>query len=120
MSEPAHRATVTAAQECYVAKVGDTVVARSSRVLILEEVSPRKAYAPVVYFPLEDVDRAALRPSDHHSFCPIKGEAGYHDLAVDGRLLERAAWYYSDPLPMVAEVKDHLAFYRDKVAVERD
>ncbi|WP_299392884.1 DUF427 domain-containing protein [Pelagibius sp.] len=118
MSEPAHRATVTAAQEHYVARVGDTVVARSSRALILEEVSPRKTYAPVIYFPLEDVDQTVLRPCDHHSFCPIKGEAAYHDIAVDGQLLERAAWFYPDPLLMVAGVKNHLAFYRDKVAVE--
>ncbi len=119
MSEPAHRATLSPATAPYVAKVGDTVIARSSRALILEEVSPRKTYPPMIYFPLEDVDRAVLRPSDHRSFCPIKGDAGYHDIAVDGGLLERAAWYYPDPLPMVAGVKDHLAFYRDKVAVEK-
>ncbi|HIP77070.1 MAG TPA: DUF427 domain-containing protein [Kiloniellaceae bacterium] len=119
MPEAAHRATVTPVQEHYVAKVGDTVIARSNRVLMLEEVSPRKTYPPVIYFPLEDVDRAVLRPSDHHSFCPIKGDAGYHDIAVNGRLLERAAWFYSDPLPMVAGVQGHVAFYRDKVTVER-
>ena len=119
MSEPAHRATLSPTPAPYVAKVGNTVIARSSRALVLEEVSPRKTYAPVVYFPVEDVDRGVLRPSDHNSFCPIKGEAGYHDIAVDGRLLERAAWYYPDPLPMVAGVKGHVAFYRDKVAVEK-
>lgn len=118
MSEAAHRATVSPASKRQIAKVGDTVIARSSRAVILAEVSPRKTYPPVVYFPLEDVDQSCLRASTHTSFCPIKGEAGYYTIAAGGATLENAAWFYPKPLAMVAEVKDHVAFYRDKVTVE--
>jgi uncharacterized protein (DUF427 family) len=33
--------------------------------------------------------------------------------------LENAVWFYPEPLPMVAAIKDHLAFYADKVPVAK-
>lgn len=118
MTQTVHSATVSAATAAYVAKVGDTVVARSERALILQEVSPRKTYPPVIYFPLEDVDQGRLVPSDHSSFCPIKGEAGYYSIKDGEEVVENAAWFYLEPLAGVAAVKGHVAFYGDKVAVE--
>jgi hypothetical protein len=35
----------------------------------------------------------------------------------DGTDLTAAAWYYDDPFPAVAGVKDHVAFYADRVTV---
>ena len=118
MTEPVHWATVSPASRPQIAKIGNTVIARSSRALVLNEVSARKTYQPVVYFPLADVDADCLKPSDHTSFCPIKGEAAYYSLEAGGEVRENAAWFYPEPLPMVAGVKDHLAFYPDKVLVE--
>ena len=46
------------------------VIARSERALVL-----REDYAPVLYFPEEDVDFGTLSPTDHSSHCPFKGEA---------------------------------------------
>ena len=40
-------------------------------------------YQPVFYIPLDDVDRHLLRLSDHHSYCPYKGEASYYDIVGD-------------------------------------
>jgi uncharacterized protein (DUF427 family) len=119
MTDKSHSATVSPAAEPYVAKVGDRVVARSSRARILQEVNGEKSYSPVVYFPLEDVSQEYLAPSDHRSFCPIKGEAGYYRLQAADQDLGNAAWFYPDPLPEVAEVKDHVAFYPDKVTVTK-
>ena len=52
---------------------------------------------PVYYVPLDDVHRDRLQPSDHHTYCPYKGEASYYDI-VDGNGtdLSAAVWYYGD------------------------
>jgi uncharacterized protein (DUF427 family) len=118
-TETTHSASVSLAAEPYAAKVGDVTIALSDRAVILEEVNGDKAYAPVVYFPLEDIEPDCLAPSERRSHCPIKGDAGYYSLRVNGATLEDAAWFYPDPLAMVAGVKGHVAFYPDKVTVEK-
>ena len=117
MTEAMHRAVLSPAAQTYVARLGEVEIARSEKAVILEEVSPRKTYPPMVYFPLEDVDAAVLRPSDHTSFCPIKGEAGYYSIQAGGETCENAAWFYPEPLPMVAGIKGHVAFYHDRVTI---
>ncbi len=64
------------------------------------------------YFPLEDVQRTALRPSDHKSTCSWKGEASYYDVVVAGKVNANAAWYYADPKPAAAEIKGRVAFWK--------
>jgi len=64
------------------------------------------------YFPPEAVDRSLLVPSPLHTTCHWKGEASYFDVVVDGTVNEGAAWYYPDPSPAAAEIKDHVAFWR--------
>jgi uncharacterized protein (DUF427 family) len=71
-----------------------------------------------VYFPPESVKREYFQPSDTHTVCPWKGTASYYTLAVDGRENKDAAWYYPDPKPAAANIKDHVAFWRG-VTVER-
>jgi uncharacterized protein (DUF427 family) len=119
MTQKTHSASVSMAGEPYVAKVGGVTIARSERAMVLEEVYGAKTYPPVIYFPQDDVAPEALQPSDHASHCPIKGDAGYFSVKADGTVLENAAWFYPDPLPMVRAVKGYVAFYPDKVTVER-
>jgi len=64
------------------------------------------------YFPPESVARDLLRPSDTHSHCSWKGDASYYHLEVDGQRNEDAAWYYPNPLPEAARIKDYLAFWQ--------
>jgi uncharacterized protein (DUF427 family) len=76
------------------------------------------SYPAVLYLPLDDVDLSQLRRSDHHTWCPYKGEASYYDIIDgDGADLTAAVWYYDDPFPAVANIKDHVAFYADRVTV---
>jgi uncharacterized protein (DUF427 family) len=53
--------------------------------------------------------------SAHASHCPYKGDAAYYSLRVDGRTAENAVWTYEKPYPAMAPIKDHLAFYPDRV-----
>ena len=64
------------------------------------------------YFPPDAVDPAALRPSEATTRCPWKGIAHYCDVLVDGAENRNAAWYYPDPKPAAAEIKDRIAFWR--------
>jgi uncharacterized protein (DUF427 family) len=76
------------------------------------------SYPAVFYVPITDVDPRLLRPSDDHTYCPYKGEASYYDiLDGEGTDLKAAVWYYAEPFPAVADIKDHVAFYTDRVTV---
>jgi uncharacterized protein (DUF427 family) len=69
------------------------------------------------YFPPASLHRAFLQPSDHTTVCPWKGTAHYYHVAVNGQINENAAWYYPEPKPAAANIKDHVAFWKG-VAVE--
>lgn len=67
------------------------------------------------YFPPAAVRREFLRPSSTHTTCGWKGVASYCDVVVNGEVNRDAAWYYPEPKPAAANVKDHVAFWRGVV-----
>jgi uncharacterized protein (DUF427 family) len=67
------------------------------------------------YFPPDAVRREHVRPSATHTTCGWKGVASYYDVVVDGDVNGDAAWYYPDPKPAAANVKDYVAFWRGVV-----
>jgi uncharacterized protein (DUF427 family) len=71
-----------------------------------------------IYFPPGSVREEHLKPSPTHTVCGWKGTASYYNVVVDGDENRDAAWYYPDPKPAAANIKDHVAFWRG-VAVER-
>jgi uncharacterized protein (DUF427 family) len=71
-----------------------------------------------VYFPRAAVKAEYLRPSARSTVCPWKGTASYHDVVVDGQVNAGAAWYYAEPKPAAANIRDHVAFWQG-VTVER-
>lgn len=79
------------------------VIAESDRTIVIEGNH---------YFPPEDVRMDLLSPSATTSTCPWKGLASYHSVMVDGATNADAAWYYPDPKPAAAEIRDHIAFWR--------
>jgi uncharacterized protein (DUF427 family) len=64
------------------------------------------------YFPMESLNRDFVTYSNHKSSCPWKGQASYFSLLVDGELNQDAAWYYADPKPAAAEIKNRVAFWK--------
>jgi uncharacterized protein (DUF427 family) len=64
------------------------------------------------YFPRDAVDPAVLRPSSTTTVCPWKGTASYHSIVVDGQENRDAAWFYPEPKPAAAEIKDRIAFWK--------
>ncbi len=86
----------------------DVVVAESDRTVVVEGTH---------YFPPEAVKKEFLVPSETTSVCPWKGTASYYSLEVSGERNEDAAWFYPTPKDAAAQIKDHVAFWRD-VTVE--
>jgi uncharacterized protein (DUF427 family) len=64
------------------------------------------------YFPPESIRIGFFQPSQTHSTCPWKGTASYYDVEVDGEKNPDAAWYYPDPKPAAAQIRDHVAFWK--------
>jgi uncharacterized protein (DUF427 family) len=87
------------------------VIADTTQALRLAEAS----YKPVLYIPRSDADMNALLGTDHHTHCPYKGDASYFSIVADGRTAANAVWSYEQPFPAMARIKDHLAFYPDRV-----
>ena len=87
------------------------VIADSMQALTLQEAS----YPPVNYIPRADVDMAALTPTAHASHCPYKGDASSFTSSVNGKTADNAVWSYEQPYPAMAAIKDHVAFYPNRV-----
>jgi uncharacterized protein (DUF427 family) len=92
------------------------VIADTTRALAMREAS----YPPVLYLPLADVDRSTLVASDTSSYCPYKGPASYYSVQTEDAEVADAIWYYAEPYDAVAEIKDHVAFYPDRVTIDED
>jgi uncharacterized protein (DUF427 family) len=72
------------------------------------------------YFPVESLVRSHFRPSDTHTICAWKGKASYFNVEVDGKVNEDTAWYYPDPKPEAALIKDRVAFWRGVQVTQLD
>ena len=96
---------------------GTAIIAETDRALELRESN----YPPVLYIPLSDVDQQLLGANDQHTYCPYKGEASYYDvLPGDGDAVAGAVWYYPDPYDAVGAIRDHVAFYTDRISVRSE
>jgi uncharacterized protein (DUF427 family) len=73
------------------------------------------SHPPVYYFPPTDVRTEFLIPTQDASFCEWKGSAGYYTVRVGDREAVSAAWFYSDPTPNFAGIKNYIAFYPSKM-----
>ena len=86
------------------------VIAESRDALVMQEGK----YPPVYYLPRKDVKMERLIRTSHTTYCPHKGDATYYSLS-NGRTARNAVWSYEQPLAQVVAIKEHLAFYPDKV-----
>ncbi|MDK1385808.1 DUF427 domain-containing protein [Sinorhizobium sp. 8-89] len=94
-----------------VVKLDGRVVADTRDALTLREAS----YPAVQYIPRKDVDMSLLARTDHSTHCPYKGDASYYSITPGGERSKNAVWTYEDPHAAVREIKDHVAFYPDRV-----
>jgi uncharacterized protein (DUF427 family) len=64
------------------------------------------------YFPAASVRPDCLLTSNRRSMDSARGECRYHNLFVNGDVLNDAVWYYPQPYEAAADLKDRVAFIR--------
>ncbi|MGO4565937.1 DUF427 domain-containing protein [Rhizobium sp. 2YAF20] len=106
-----HPISIEPAPSHVVVSVGGRVIADSRNALLLKEAS----YPAVLYIPRADVDMSLLARTDHSTYCPYKGDCSYYSVPAGGERSKNAIWTYETPYDAVAEIKDHMAFYPDRV-----
>jgi uncharacterized protein (DUF427 family) len=110
---PDHPITIAYNPKRVQVEFGGHVIADTRRALMLTEAG----YKPVAYLPREDVDTTFFSRTERSTHCPYKGEASYFTIVRDGEFAENAVWTYEDPYPAMAQIKDRLAFYPNKVTI---
>src|SRR5437868_11267082 len=108
---PDHPISIDANPSRIVVTVGGKVIADTRNALTLREAS----YPAVQYIPRRDVDMAALTRSEHTTYCPYKGDASYYSIPAGGDRSRNAVWSYETPFEAMAQIKDYVAFYSDRV-----
>ena len=108
---PDHPISITANPSRIVVTVGGKVVADTRDALTLREAT----YPPVQYIPRRDVDMAMLTRSNHTTHCPYKGDASYYSIPAGGDRSLNAVWTYETPFEAMAQIKDYVAFYPNRV-----
>ncbi len=99
----------------WVVRAAGAVIGESKNALELVEGD----YPPVIYFPRGDLAMAFLEPTELASTCPFKGDASYFTIEAKSGPIVNAAWSYETPKDAVAAIKDHIAFFSEKIAVEQ-
>jgi uncharacterized protein (DUF427 family) len=91
--------------------IAGRTVADTRSALTLREASS----GPVQYIPRKDVDMTLLERTDHHTYCPYKGDCAYFSIPIGAERSVNAVWTYEAPYAAVAAIKDHVAFYPHRV-----
>ncbi len=89
-----------------VLRYGQTVVADTADLIrVLETSSPPTFYLPRRAF------GDHLRDAERITVCEWKGVARYVDLMVPGATVPAVGWWYPEPNPRFAELRDRVAVY---------
>jgi uncharacterized protein (DUF427 family) len=111
MNTRGHSIEVTPGSDEVVVRVNDTIVATSTRPLVLTETG----YPARFYLPVDDVRMDLLAPSATTSHCPFKGDAVYWSVNTGEGLVEDVVWSYPDA--KIDEISGLLAFWTEKPGV---
>jgi uncharacterized protein (DUF427 family) len=87
----------------------DVTIAESDDIVVVEGKR---------YFPRSSLREDVLRSSDRHTVCPWKGKASYYSIEVDGETVDDAVWFYPEPKPDAAAVRDRVAFWKDVKVID--
>jgi len=97
-------------------EIDGVLVADTRRPVLLFETGLPVRY----YVPRDDVRLDLLVPTDHASSCPYKGTAEYWSWQAGGDVPPNIVWSYPAPLPAVAAIEGHLAFYNEAADITVD
>jgi uncharacterized protein (DUF427 family) len=116
VNRPDHRVDLLPESRRVKVVFGGMTIADSGAALRIEETG----HDPVHYLPQKDVRLDLMRPTEHHTRCPYKGEASYWTIEVPGEAgsvsrAENAVWAYLSPYDEVSGIAGYYAFYSNRV-----
>jgi uncharacterized protein (DUF427 family) len=85
---------------------GETVLDSEGAKILHETGLP-----PQLYVPIDDLRSELLKPTDHHTHCPFKGDASYWSVVAGDRTAENAIWTYAEPNPESAWLRGYAGPY---------
>lgn len=106
-----HQITIEPNPARITVSVAARTIADTRNALTLREAG----HEAVQYIPRKDVDMTLLERTDHQTYCPYKGDCSYYSILLGGERSVNAVWTYEAPYAAVAAIKDHVAFYPDRV-----
>jgi len=110
-TKPEHRVDLLPEARRVRVTFAGTVIADSGAALRVEETG----HGPVHYLPAKDVRLDLLQPTEHHTYCPFKGDCSYWTIDAGGKRAENAVWAYRTPYDEAMGLADHYAFYNSRV-----
>ena len=114
--DPYHRVDVVDSSRHVTVSIGGEQVAETQRAKALFETGLPTRW----YIPPEDVRSDLLVESDSTSICAYKGSASYHSVRTGDRQEDDVVWFYREPRRELEPLRDHLAFYNERVDIEVD
>lgn len=108
---PDHPITIAPTKGRVIVTVAGKRVADTRDALTLKEA----AYPAVQYIPRKDVDMTQLQQTSHQTYCPYKGDCAYYSIPGGGDRSVNAVWTYEAPYAAMSAIREHLAFYPDRV-----
>lgn len=89
----------------------DVLIADTQRAKRVLETS----HPPGYYIPPDDIRMEYLAQTARSTFCEWKGQAAYYTMIVGDQQADNAAWFYPNPTPAFAGIKDYVAFYPSRM-----
>jgi uncharacterized protein (DUF427 family) len=114
--DPYHRVDVLETSRPVTVRIGGETVAETERAKVLFETG----LPPRWYIPREDVREDLLVEGGRRTGCAYKGFADHLAVRTGEGTEEDVAWTYPDPGSDVAPIRDHIAFYNERVDLEVD
>jgi uncharacterized protein (DUF427 family) len=115
-ARPDHRVDLLPERRRVKVTFGGVTIADSNSALRVEETG----HTSVHYLPEKDVRLELMRPTEHHTRCPYKGEASYWTIEIPAgegavQRSENAVWAYPSPYDEVSGLAGYYAFYTSRV-----
>lgn len=108
--------TIAPAEGTWSVRAAGAVIGETTGALELHE----EGFAPVIYFPREDIEMAFLDRSGKSTETPGKGMATYYSIIAKSGAIPDCVWSYEDPAEDIARIKGYLAFQPgEKITVEQ-
>lgn len=113
-SNPGHTITVRPFDGVVTVSFSSAIIAASKNAKVLSETNHPDRF----YIPFEDIYFDFLRRSETSTHCPYKGDASYWTVTAVGEAERDVMWAYEHPYEEMLAIRDHGAFYPDKVRIE--